>query len=93
MNNLNHCSACGQALTWALTAAGKTAPINTNPSDNGNVLILAPRDLGQKLAITLSGISLDLARKHSLPLHLNHFADCPEADQFTAEHAERTSRR
>jgi hypothetical protein len=79
---MSNCSACGQHLTWALTTAGKKAPINTEPSDNGNVLILQPKSLGEKLAITLSGDALDLARKHGLPLHLNHFADCPEAEQF-----------
>jgi hypothetical protein len=81
---MNRCSACGQPLTWALTTAGKRAPINTQPSDNGNVLVLQPRSLGEKLAITLSGDALDLARKHGLPLHLNHFADCPERDRFAA---------
>lgn len=90
---MNACSACGQALTWALTPAGKRAPINTDPSDTGNVLILQPRNLTEKLAITLSGPTLNLARASGLPLHLNHFADCPDADRFTAEHAERTSRR
>jgi hypothetical protein len=79
---MNACSACGQALTWALTAAGKRAPINTQPSDNGNVLILQPKSLGEKLAITLTGDALDLARKHGLPLHLNHFANCEHADDF-----------
>jgi hypothetical protein len=79
---MSACSACGQDLTWCLTSAGKRAPINTQPSDDGNVLVLQPKNLTEKLAITLSGESLELARKHGLPLHLNHHADCEFAEQF-----------
>jgi hypothetical protein len=78
----DRCTACDTELIWAVTPAGKRAPITASPAGNGNVLILQPRDLGEKLAVTLSGDSLELARKHDLPLHLNHFADCPDKDQF-----------
>lgn len=76
------CQACNAPLIWAVTPAGKRAPITAQASFDGNVLVLQPRDLGEKLAVTLSGDSLELARKHGLPLHLNHFADCIAAEDF-----------
>jgi hypothetical protein len=78
----SRCSACNTLLIWAITPAGKRAPVTAATHENGNVLILQPRGLGQTLAITLSGGSLELARKHGLPLHLNHFADCPNREDF-----------
>ena len=78
----SRCSACNTLLIWAITPAGKRAPVTAATHENGNVLILQPRGLGQSLAITLSGDSLELARKHALPLHLSHFADCPNREDF-----------
>jgi hypothetical protein len=78
----DRCTACDTPLIWAVTPAGKRAPITAEATENGNVLVLQPRNLTEKLAVTLSGDSLELARKHGLPLHLNHFADCIAADDF-----------
>jgi hypothetical protein len=79
---MDRCTACDTELIWAVTPAGKRAPITAEATEDGNVLVLQPRSLGEKLAVTLSGDSLELARKHGLPLHLNHYATCEHADQF-----------
>ena len=79
----DRCTACNAELIWALTPSGKRAPITAEQHlPGGNVLVLRPRNLGQPLAITLSGDSLELARRQGLPLHLSHFADCIAADDF-----------
>lgn len=78
----DRCTACNCELIWAVTPSGKRAPINLERDPNGNVLVLQPRNLGQVLAVTLSGESLKLAREQGLPLHLNHFADCIAAEDF-----------
>lgn len=78
----DRCTACNAELIWALTPSGKRAPINHEQDPHGNVIVLQPRGLIQKLAVTLSGATLDLARTTGMPLHLNHFADCIAADDF-----------
>ena len=76
------CSACPQRIIWAISPAGARSPIDYAPSDDGNVLLLSPSDLGQVLAVTLSKGGLDLARERGVQLRLNHFASCPERERF-----------
>jgi hypothetical protein len=76
------CSACGCPLTWALSTGGAPSPIETETSDKGNVLLINPRGLGATLAVVLSKGALELARTREVPLHLNHFAYCPEKERF-----------
>lgn len=76
------CSACPAHIIWAISPAGARSPIDYAPSDDGNVLLLSPSDLGQVLAVTLSKGGLDLARERGLQLRLNHFASCPERERF-----------
>lgn len=76
------CRACGIPLLWALSPAGKPCPMMPDPSDDGNVLVLAPSGLSKPLAVVLSGDLLDEARAAGVKLRLNHFANCPKRGQF-----------
>lgn len=76
------CSACGSHMIWAISPAGARSPIDYAPSEKGNVLLLSPTDLGQVLAVVLTKDGLDLARERGIPLRLNHFASCPNAEEF-----------
>ena len=76
------CSACGAHMIWAISPAGARSPIDYAPSEKGNVLLLSPTDLGQVLAVVLTKDGLDLARERGIPLRLNHFASCPNAEEF-----------
>jgi hypothetical protein len=80
------CTACGCRLVWALTPTGARAPIERDPSPAGNVLILDVSHIGL-MAVTLSKEGLQLVRDHGLPLRLNHFASCPEKEQFRRQKA------
>jgi hypothetical protein len=69
-------------MIWAISPAGARSPIDYAPSEKGNVLLLSPTDLGQVLAVVLTKDGLDLARERGIPLRLNHFASCPNAEEF-----------
>lgn len=79
---MTRCKTCDAELEWAITPAGKRMPLDSRSAAEGTVLVLAPRGLGEKLAITLSGEGLALARKHGLPLHLSHHATCTDPERF-----------
>lgn len=76
------CRACGIDLLWAISPNGKPCPLVPVPSDDGNVLVLVPRGLGKALGVVLTGEALKLARAKGVPLHLNHFANCPKRGEF-----------
>jgi hypothetical protein len=84
------CEGCGASLVWAVSGydycdetAGKRSPIVAAPdAEKGNVLLLAPSGLASPLAVVLSGELLQEARAANVPLHLNHFADCPKREAF-----------
>jgi hypothetical protein len=79
------CKGCGAALVWALTRDGKPAPITKAPKDTGNVLLfVAPGPTGERVVQcrTFAGFALDELREQGVPLRLNHFADCPDREQF-----------
>jgi hypothetical protein len=69
-------------LIWCYTPAGKKAPIEEAAHPDGNVMVLKPHGWSQPLAIVLTGPALALAQGTSTPLHLNHFATCPERERF-----------
>jgi hypothetical protein len=74
-------------MLWAITPTGGRMPVDYAPNGDGNVLLLQPTGLGELLAVTLSGRSLELAQARRLSLRLSHFARCPEAEQFRRDRA------
>lgn len=76
------CGSCGAPIVWALTPGGKRSPIDLPVVEKGNVMLTRPAWLGQPLATTLSGAALELARQRGVPLHLNHYATCPEREEW-----------
>lgn len=83
------CRACGIDLLWALSPGGKACPLVPDPSEDGNVLVLAPTGLSKPLAVVLSGELLQEARDAGVKLRLNHFANCPKREQFRKQEAVR----
>jgi hypothetical protein len=70
-----------------MTPNGKTAPIDHDGTDDGNVLLLLTRHLSTPIAIVLSGAALELAqkavkKKNAPPLRLNHWATCPDREEW-----------
>jgi hypothetical protein len=83
------CSACQCPLIGAETKEGRTAPIEFNPHDEGNVLIFKGKPgtagEGKLLARTFSGGPLKALREQGVTLRRNHFASCPSAEHFRHE--------
>jgi hypothetical protein len=69
----DQCKACKANIYWCRTPAGKMAPIDAEPSPDGNVSI---RD---GVAVVLKADERGL---FDGPLHKNHFATCSHAKQF-----------
>lgn len=81
-----NCEGCAAPLVGARSKNGKVSPITVEPKDNGNVLL--HRRAGEITAWVLGGDTLEKARENGVELRLNHFADCPQREQFErAPHA------
>lgn len=76
------CRSCGAPLQWAITPSGKPQPIDVEPSERGNVLLIAPQPMLRIMAIVLSGDALKQARASGQPLRTAHHGTCPQADQW-----------
>lgn len=80
---------CGATFYWAHSREGKIHPI-TEPKHNGNVLMWRE---GKKLNYRiLPEYVIEVLREEGVPLRLNHFADCPDADRYGGAAAERAAR-
>ena len=68
------CKSCGQPVRWRRTPAGKSNPLDFDPSPAGNVILVEPGGCR-----TLGGDELATARRDGTQLYLSHFATCPQA--------------
>jgi len=68
------CSSCGAQIFWAMTAAGKSMPLDRRPVENGNVIL----DENQ-IAEVISPTNRRALRGRKT--FVSHFATCPNADQ------------
>lgn len=73
---------CGAKIIGAETVKGKTAPVEVAANEKGNVWLGRGVD-GQVRCATLAGPLLEKAREVGMALHLNHFASCPHAREFS----------
>lgn len=71
------CQKCQTEIAWLRhKETGKPAPIEVNPSQNGNILVKN----GQYRIATPEEV--EKARQINKPLFLNHFASCEFAKSF-----------
>ena len=70
---LSQCSKCNKHIYWVVTENGKNMPIDSYPSDNGNIIFV------NELAHVLKkGEPVpDGARRY-----VSHYATCPHAEHF-----------
>ena len=86
---MNRCRSCRQTIRWALTERGRPIPIDPEPRPDGNLelvyidRVLVARTITpereQELELQLLEASRE-GREPVLPLHVSHFATCPQAD-------------
>ena len=74
---MSRCRSCNALIEWVtMEGSGKSNPLDPEPVENGNVEIYAE---GDKL---MGRVVTDTAdRLFSPPLHLSHFATCPNAQE------------
>lgn len=68
-----NCRSCGARLIWAVTASGRTMPVDYEPHEEGNLRL--------KIANGLTYVEV-VAQHARGQLHRPHFATCPDADSW-----------
>ena len=68
---MNRCRSCGGAITWAKTDAGKSMPVDVEPTEDGTLWHPGP---GRVLVVTAN-------TPPSVKRYRSHFATCPHANQ------------
>lgn len=67
MTDQSRCRSCGQIIDWAITENGRRMPLDPDPVDTGNLVVVDgvahPPRLGDE----------------ELPRRVSHFATCPDA--------------
>jgi hypothetical protein len=82
------CRSCRRRILWTLTPKGEKAPIDVDPVENGNTLVLQPSALpGAYLSVVLSGKTLELAADRGR-LWVNHWATCPDREEWRRKQRE-----
>lgn len=74
---MNVCRSCRAPIVWAETAGGKRMPVDAEPAPLGNIALTELDDGRVHASVVAEGAVLLTEQ----PLHLSHFATCPNADQ------------
>lgn len=83
---MSTCQSCGAAIFFAVTPSGSRMPIDANPTDDGNVLVMQSRsNPDDKKAVVLAR---DAEKPRDRRLFTSHFSTCPKA----AEHRRRKAK-
>jgi len=69
------CGSCGRAIIWAQTAAGKSMPVDVEPSD-GNLILTQPLDPREPTDVRV----LRKGERTTGLRYTSHFATCAFAD-------------
>lgn len=74
------CRSCGQPMVWVETIYGKRIPLDAQPSEKGNIVVV------NGIAIYISGPkregeAREGAERAGLRLYTSHFSSCPNAEQ------------
>lgn len=77
---LEHCRSCGRPIVWARTSAGKSMPLDPEPTDRGTLVVALTEDILH--AAVVKGPQRDGMRAAHKPLYLPHFTTCPHADTW-----------
>lgn len=67
------CRSCGAPVRWVPTEAGRSMPLDAEPSDRGNV------ELRAGVAVVVDPDQPTLTGE---PRYVAHFSTCPDADRW-----------
>lgn len=73
------CTTCGKLVVWAYTTSGKRMPVDPEPVNGGNVVLVTGNQQPEAQVLGAA----EVARRAGLGLrcHTSHFATCPQAAQ------------
>lgn len=75
---MTSCRSCGAPIRWARTVgAGKSMPLDAEPSADGNVQLVGQHEA----AVVLAGLDLYAAQQAGEVLYMPHHATYPTVDQ------------
>lgn len=68
---MSKCRSCNAPIIWALTESGRQMPVDAEPSERGNLMLVR------------QGTSVVVKVQAPAPgLHRPHFATCPQAESW-----------
>lgn len=73
---------CGAEIVWAITVNGKRMPVEAHPHPTHGNVYLDETAAGELRATVLPPGKARALRAAKQPLHLSHFSQCPNADQY-----------
>jgi len=74
---ISKCRSCGAEVIWTKTEAGKNMPVDVDPNEKGNIVMLPPKGNGPPRAVYVDLMNHEEYRDE--PKYLSHFATCPDA--------------
>lgn len=86
--NTRYCASCRARIDWVTLGNGKRMPIDPEPSERGNVMLIdEPVDadvygvaLGRH--VVLGEAAAMLERQRGTDLYVSHFDSCPDAERW-----------
>lgn len=73
---MSRCKSCNAAIEWFTTTAGKSIPLDVEPTADGNLVVTATGDVQALGPLELLALPAGTVRRTS------HFATCPHADSW-----------
>jgi hypothetical protein len=85
--SFDRCRSCGARIFWALTAGGKSMPVDADHCPDGNIEIecasVRDRDTGLSSDRVMAHVvGVDQFGLFPAVRYKSHFATCPNAEQF-----------
>ena len=79
---IGQCRSCRAPVIWARTEAGKRMPLDPEPTADGNVRPDIPNRYDGEGNVLVAVLGPLEREAHDGPLHVPHFATCPDADRW-----------
>lgn len=78
-NRLTACETCGAPIRFTRTLKGKAMPLDAEPRDDGNIILVTVDGDTRARVITPT---TPLLVTGDLPRYVSHFVTCPDAAKF-----------
>ncbi len=78
----SRCRACNAPMVWGVTESGAKMPVDPEPVEGGNVIVLSDAGLAGPLVKVLGEPTLLDGLAEPTVRYVSHFATCPNAEEF-----------